>query len=137
MVDPADLEVHVLEFLHKSFGFERLTPVGDEEYVVFHRRETESESKLRPRVVRLFVVVPRGQVVYDGDEDLLRIAPDGVTAGPRTAGEARESAADATDFTEQGLAWHREKVPNGIAYVPKDRLGELRATPTLSALGLA
>ncbi|HYK92538.1 MAG TPA: hypothetical protein VEY07_00655 [Thermoplasmata archaeon] len=137
MVDPADLEVNVLEFLHKSFWFERLATVGDTEFAVFHRRETESESKLRPKLIRLFVVVPRAQVTLDVDEGLLRIAPDGTNAGPRHPGEAREAAADASEFSEQGIDWRREKVPLGFAYLPKDRTAGLRDPAHLAVLGLA
>ncbi|HZY91707.1 MAG TPA: hypothetical protein VFG07_02895 [Thermoplasmata archaeon] len=136
MVDAADLEVNVLEFLHKSFGFERLAEVGGTEYAVYHRRETESETKLRPKIVRLFVVIPRRQLVLDPTEELVRVSPDGVTPGPRKAGEARESAADSTEFSEQGLDWHREKVPNGVAYLPKTAGPLLREPGALGALGL-
>ncbi len=137
MLESADLEVNVLEFLHKSFSFERIAPIGPVEFAVFHRRETESESKLRPKVIRLFVVVPRAQLVYEAAEDLLRIAPDGVTPGARSAGSAREAAADATTFSEQGVEWRRESVPNGIAYFPRDRAGAARDPAALGALGLA
>ena len=136
MIEPADLEVNVLEFLHKSFGFDSIATVDGEELVVFHRRETEDESKLRPRTIRLFVLVPRGQLVYDAVEDLVRIAPDGLTPGPRSAGEAREASADATDFTEQGVDWHRAAVPNGVAYVPQGRAGLLNRPEDVARLGL-
>ncbi len=137
MVEAAELEVNVLDFLHKSFSFERVATVGTVEFAVFHRRETESESKLRPRILRLFVVVPRAQVIYDTTEDLLRIAPDGHTPGARTPGAAQEAAADATSFSEQGIDWHRETVPNGIAYLPKIHLASVRAPSALGALGLS
>lgn len=136
MVEAADLEVNVLEFLHKSFSFERLATLDGEELAVFHRRETESESKLRPKILRLFVVIPRPNLVLDTDEGLLRITSDGVTPGPRGKGSAREAAADPTDFAEQGMEWHRTSVPLGIAYVPRARSADLSRPTALSVLGL-
>lgn len=137
MVTPAELEVNVLEFLHKSFSFERLAAVDGVEFAVFHRRETITESKLRPELVRLFVVAPSAQILYDELEDLLRIAPDGTTSGPRSKGTALESAAGPSEFAEQGVDWHREKVAKGIAYLPRSHLVRLRTPEALSALGLA
>jgi hypothetical protein len=136
VIEPAELEVNVLEFLHKSFGFDSLATVDGDELAVFHRRETEDESKLRPRTIRLFVIVPRAQLVYVVDEDLVRIAPDGQTPGARSAGEAREASADATDFTEQGVDWHRARVPNGVAYVPRARAALLDRPEDVVRLGL-
>ena len=132
MVDEADLEVNVLDFLHKSFALERLATVDGVEYAVFHRRETESESRLRPSVIRLFLAVPRPLIVFDAAEDLLRLAPDGKTPGPRPPGVAHEAAADAPEFEEQGIGWIRIPVPNGIAYLPRDHTDRL-ATPTARA----
>ncbi len=137
MVDLPELEVNVLEFLHKSFSFDRLATVDGQEYAVFHRRETETESKLRPKVIRLFVVAPREWVLYDATEDLLRIGPDGRTPGPRSKGEARAAAAEPTDFGEQGVDWHRETVPMGIAYLPRERAVRLKSASALGELGLA
>ena len=137
MVELSDLEINVLEFLHKSFGFDRLTQVGETEYAVFTRRETEDESKLRPKLVRLFVVLPRDRILYDLAGDILVIAPDGAVPGPRTAGTAHEAAAESTEFTEQGIPFRTQKVPNGIAYLPRAAVPELTTPAALAALGLA
>ena len=90
MLDVADLEVNLLDFVQKSFGFRRLVEVDGQEYAVFERTETESEAKFRPRLIRLYVVVPRSLIVHDFAADLLRIAPDGHTPGPRATGSAVE-----------------------------------------------
>ncbi|MFI5414820.1 MAG: hypothetical protein ACHQ16_04035, partial [Candidatus Lutacidiplasmatales archaeon] len=83
MVDEADLETNVLEFVLKSFQFDRTETVGDTEFAVFHRTETESESKFRPKLVKLVVAVPKEWVVHDLASDLLLIASDGVHPGHR------------------------------------------------------
>lgn len=135
MIDPATLEMAVLEFRHKSFSFDRLATVGATEYAVFGRRETETESKLRPKVIRLFVAVPRHQLLYESDTESLWISPDGALPGPRDAGVAQEAAAEAPEFTEQGLTWRRLTVPAGIAYVPTTEAGALGTDRAQEALG--
>lgn len=137
MLDAATLEAAVLEFRHKSFSFARLATVAGTEYAVFARRETETESKLRPRVIRLFVAVPRDRLVYEEETGSLWISPDGVRPGPRVAGLAQEAAAEASEFAEQGLAFRRVTVANGVAYVPADRASALGAAPASEALGFA
>jgi hypothetical protein len=121
MLDVADLETNVLEFVHKSFAFARVAEVEGREAVVFHRTETESESQFRPKIVRLYLVVPREWVVLDGAEEMLRLAHDGKTLGITTVGEAVETGAESVQFTEQGIAFHR--VPLGErswAYLPSE-----------------
>ncbi|HTT34636.1 MAG TPA: hypothetical protein VMH78_02040 [Thermoplasmata archaeon] len=137
MLETSDLEGNVLEFLHKSFGFERLAAVGGTEYAVFSRRETESESKLRPRIIRLFVVAPRAAIVHELSADLLLLAPDGIRPGPRTGAPAREADAEPTAFEEQGFAWRRVGAPAGIVYLPAEAAETLAAPAALIALGLA
>lgn len=132
----AELETNVLEFQHKSFSFERVATLDGTELAVFSRRETETESKFRPKVIRLFVVVPIAQVVYDLAADLLLIAPDGATPGPRGVGVAAEAAAGTTEFNEQGLAWRRVAVPSGLAYSPAVLAPALERPVSLAALGL-
>lgn len=135
MLDAATLETGVLEFRHKSFSFERLATVGSTEYAVFSRRETETESKLRPKVIRLFVAVPRGHLLYESETESLWITPDGTLAGPRETGTAQEAGAEAAEFQEQGLAWKRLAVPAGTAYVPADRAVTLAAEGAMATLG--
>ncbi|HKV89726.1 MAG TPA: hypothetical protein VJQ43_00825, partial [Thermoplasmata archaeon] len=98
MLDEADLETNVLEFVLKSFQFDRTQTVGGVDYAVFHRTETESESKFRPRLVKLVLAVPRDWVVHDLAADLLLIASDGVHPGHRGSGAAVEASAEKSEF---------------------------------------
>ncbi|MCI4327621.1 MAG: hypothetical protein L3K16_08345 [Thermoplasmata archaeon] len=120
MVDDADLETNVLEFVLKSFQFDRTETVGEVEYAIFHRTETESESQFRPKLVKLVLAVPKAWIVHDLASDLMLIAPDGVHPGHRGSGTAVEAAAEKTEFSEQGVDWVRFPRPNGgWVYVPK------------------
>jgi hypothetical protein len=120
MVDEADLETNVLEFVLKSFQYDRTDSVGGVDYAVFHRTETESESKFRPKLVKLVVAVPREWVVHDLASDLLLIASDGLHPGHRGSGSAVEAAAEKSEFPEQGVDWVRIPRPaGGWVYVPK------------------
>jgi hypothetical protein len=121
VVDEADLETNVLEFVLKSFQYDRTDTVGGIDYAVFHRTETESESKFRPKLVKLVVAVPREWVVHDLASDLLLIASDGLHPGHRGSGSAMEAAAEKTEFPEQGVDWVRIPRPTGgWVYVPKN-----------------
>jgi hypothetical protein len=135
MLDAALLEAAVLEFRHKSFSFERLSTAVGTEFAVFSRRETETESKLRPKVIRLYVIVPRRQLLYEEETESLWISVDGLVPGPRESGTAQEAGAEAAEFQEQGLFWKRTEVPDGMAYVPRDRAAELDSPEGLAALG--
>ena len=73
MVDDADLELNVLEFASKSFSFERSVELDGQELALFHRTETESESRFRPKVIRLRLIVPKTWIIYDLAADLLRL----------------------------------------------------------------
>jgi hypothetical protein len=120
VVDEADLESNVLEFVLKSFQFDRMETVGGVEYAVFHRTETESESKFRPKLVKLVVAVPRDWIVHDLASDLMLIAPDGAHPGHRGTGTAVEAAGEKSEFSEQGADWVRLPRPNGgWVYFPK------------------
>jgi hypothetical protein len=120
MIEDSDLESNVLEFVLKSFQYDRTTEVGGTEYALFHRTETESESQFRPKLVKLVLVVPKAWVVHDLASDLLLIASDGVHPGPRGSGTAMEAAAEKTEFPEQGVDWVRVARPNGgWIYYPK------------------
>ena len=136
MVDDSDLENRLLEFLEKTFSFERSVEVGGHSFAVFSRTETESESQFRPRLIRLRVVVPHDQLLYDLASDALFIAPDGKTPGPHASSEAREAAAEAPEFHEQGVEWRRLAVEKGVwAYVPADHADDLLSAEGRTALG--
>ena len=78
MIDEGTLSANLLGFRLKSFAFERSAEVGGVAYALFHRTETESESKLRPRLLSLWLVVPQEWVLFDEAADTLRIAADGL-----------------------------------------------------------
>jgi hypothetical protein len=133
VVDDADLESNVLEFVLKSFQFDRTETVAGTEYAVFHRTETESESQFRPKLVKLVLAVPKEWVVHDLASDLLLIASDGVHPGHRGSGSAVEAAAEKSEFSEQGVDWIRlARSAGGWVYLPKSE----RAHWTPEALGL-
>lgn len=128
MIDETELSINLLEFRQKSFQFDRLVTVGEHAYALFLRTETESESQLRPKLVHLTVVVPHEWIVYDPELDLLRLAEDGVHLAARIPGEAMESAAEPSEFTEQGTAWKRVEGPTHIyRYLPASRFSELES----------
>lgn len=136
MVDDAELESNVLDFVGKSFAFDRAAAFGGQEIVIFARTETESESKFRPKLVRLAVAFPRAWVVHDLARDLLGIARAGEVPGPRAA-SAVEAAAEKSEFTEQGIDWRR--LPWGSAgylYLPRELAGPLGSEAGRRALGL-
>jgi hypothetical protein len=138
MVDDTELELNVLEFCSKSFSFERAASVEGTEFALFHRTETESESRFRPRLVRLRIALPRAWVIYDAEEEVLRIGRDGVHPGPRASGTALEAAAERSRFPEAGLDWRRGPVPGGgFLYAPEEFADRLLSEEGLRALALA
>ena len=135
--DDADLEVHLLQFLLKSFDFERSARVGERDFAIFQRTETESESQFRPRLVKLRVVLPRDWIVYDLAADALYIARDGTIPGSRGTGTAMEEGAEKTEFREQGVEWKKSTVARGsVLYVPKEEADRLLSPGGLAALGV-
>ena len=137
MLTVADLEVNVLEFRQRSFSYDRLVTLECEEYAVFTRTETESESQFRPRLVHLHLVVPLGWVVLDEPNDCLRISKDGITAPPRLIETVLEVGAEPPQFQEQGIGWSRTPLGTGqVLYSPTDRSGPLLSTEGRAALGL-
>lgn len=138
MVDPVDLEVNVLEFLRKSFMFARRANVGERELAVFQRTETESESRFRPKILRLYVAVPSDWVIYDLAADLLLLGREGRAPAPRATGTALEAGAEAAEFDEQGLRFRRHRLTDGWVYLPVDlEEAPARLATTLAALGLS
>jgi hypothetical protein len=137
VLDEATVSMNLLSFRVKSFGYERSFGIGRSTYALFQRTETESESKLRPRLLRLWVVVPTEWLIFDEAADSLVIGQDGETPGPQAKGTALEAAADAEEFAEQGVSWKRRSFPGQqIVYVPVPRAQELFAAEGLAALDL-
>ena len=136
VVELAELEVNVLEFVHKSFSFDRLVAWQGRELAVFRRTETENETKFRPKILRLVLVVPRDWIIFDLAADLLVLGADGHTPGPRPVGTAVESAAETHEFREQGIEFRRVSVGALLLYVPKELAPDLTVGPGLAALEL-
>jgi len=136
MVDDADLELNVLEFASKSFSFERSVELDGQELALFHRTETESESRFRPKVIRLRLIVPKTWIIYDLAADLLRLGRDGVTPGPRAASSAVEAAAERSRFDEAGIAWRRVPVEGGYVTAPEEWADRLLSPDGLRLVGL-
>ena len=138
MLDVSDLEINILEFRQRAFSFERLATVGTEEYAVFGRTETESESQFRPRLVHLKVVAPHAWLVFDEPNDVLLIARDGTTPPIRLVEPVVEVLAEPPEFKEQGLDWRRAPAPSGaLVYAPAERAGQLLVAAAWEPLGVA
>ncbi|HUI38793.1 MAG TPA: hypothetical protein VLY85_04085 [Thermoplasmata archaeon] len=136
MVEDADLEANVLEFQGKSFSFERSADWDGTELAIFQRRETESESKFRPKLIVLRLVVPKGWIVLDLAADLLKLGREG-RPGPAHGGSALEAAAEASQFDEQGITWRRVALAEGgYLYAPSDWAPRLLGPEGRRRLGL-
>ncbi len=133
VLDESDLEVNVLEFRQRSFQFDRLVEHEGQEYAVYSRTETESESQFRPRLVHLRIVVPRGWVVFDEPNDVLLLARDGTTIPARLVESITEVGADPSEFTEQGIDWKRVPGPGGLLVYAPEELETVLLTPSALA----
>jgi len=132
-----DLEVNVLEFRQRSFQFQRIATVGDREIALFSRTETESESRFRPKLIHLHLLVPVGWVVLDEPNDVLLLAKDGATPPVRLTEPVVEVGAERPEFDEQGIAWKRVDAPGGAyVYVPAELAGDLLSPTAYAALGV-
>jgi hypothetical protein len=138
VLSPADLEVNVLEFRQRSFQFARLVEIAGGPQALFERTETESERQLRPRLLRLTLVVPLGWVVLDEVSDLLRVAAHGRPPAPPAIAPVVEVAAEPEEFEEGGTRWRR--VPGGtpgtFLYAPLELAGALFSAEGRAALGV-
>jgi hypothetical protein len=132
----ADLEVNVLEFRQRSFQFDRIAEWEGEQYAVFSRTETESESQFRPRLVHLHLILPLGWVALDAANDELRIAPGGGAPPPRLIETVVEVGAEPPRFKESGVEWTRTApAPDQRLYAPSDRAERLLSPEGRAALG--
>ncbi|HEV2449590.1 MAG TPA: hypothetical protein VGU43_04160 [Thermoplasmata archaeon] len=136
MLEPAVLESTVLEFRSKSFSHEESIRIGERDWLVFARSETESESKFRPKVLRLRVVVPADWVFADPAGERLLLGPDGSPGAMGAPTEAVEVAAEPEEFTEQGIDWVRWRPrPERLLYLPRTSADELRRSESVLRLG--
>ena len=140
MLEEEDLSSNVLNFLNASFGFDRVVPLGGTEFVLFTRRETESEAKLRPKLIRRWVLVPKDWVVLDRSQDILRVARDGRRAGP-SPGTLPDISSEAVRpgprFTERGIEFTTTHFPGDLEiYIPSPYTGTALDAEGRNALGL-
>jgi len=137
VIEDSDLEVNLLQFLQKSFSYDRTRAVHGQQFAIFLRTETESESKFRPKVIRLVVVVPRAWVHLDSGAEELVIGKDGGILPVRRTTPALEVAAEQSEFEEQGVRWKRSPLPNGgLVYVPVELAEDLLTPTSRNELGL-
>ena len=128
--------MNVLEFRQRSFQFERIVEARAGPYAIFSRTETESERQLRPKLVRLTVLVPLPWLVYDDSADALRITTKGAPRTP-TEASAVEIAAEPSEFEEAGERWKRAALgAAGYVYAPAERSAELLSVDALAGLRL-
>lgn len=133
MLDEATLAANLLTFRSKSFGFSHRVAGTEGGWLVFHRTETESETRLRPKLVQLYLVVPEGQIGFDEPSESLVLGEGTPAAG---AG-ALEASADPEEFDEQGRHWKRKALSGDrILYVPAADAAELFGSDWLPRLGL-
>lgn len=138
MLTEEELAESVLNFLKTSFAFERLLKLEGTEFAVFTRRETEAEAKLRPKVIRRWVVVPHTWVFFDKDADVLVLGKGGHKPSRLIAlqVEGERSTLPADHFQEQGIEFMTHRFPGDLElYAPRPFATEW--TPlTYAALGL-
>jgi hypothetical protein len=135
VLDESDLAMNLLSFRMKNFSFERSVEIDGNRYALFHRTETESESKLRPKLLTMWLVAPWEWLLYDEAEDSVLLGRDGSTPGPHMKGTALEAAAEPVRFEEQGMSWERESPAPGVyLYLPAERLEQLRSPAAREAL---
>jgi hypothetical protein len=139
MLEPADLEVNVLEFRQRSFQFARIVELPGGPIAVFERTETETERQLRPRLLHLTLLVPQPWVVLDPATDLLRVAASGAVEAPPAIAPVVEVAAEPEEFEEGGVRWRRVagRSSEAFLYGPAERSAALFSADGRRALGLA
>lgn len=137
MLSPGDLEVNVLEFRQRSFQFQRLVSIEGRSVAVFSRTETETESRFRPKLIHLHLVVPVEWVVLDEPNDVLLLARDGATLPVRLSEQVVEVGAERPDFDEQGIPFRRVGGPSGsFVYAPAEWSDRWLTPAGFTALGL-
>ncbi len=141
MLTEEELQGQVLTFRATSFSYERQLAGPDEPWALFHRRETEAKAKLRPRVIRRWVLVPLRWVFEDRGSGSLLLGkgghrpPSGLSSGPRVTEEPLPLPE--ASFEEQGIPFHRFQFPSGEElYVPEEQKETWGRTANLSRLGL-
>ncbi|HTW40209.1 MAG TPA: hypothetical protein VMF04_05065 [Thermoplasmata archaeon] len=137
MLSVSDLEINVLEFRQRSFQFQRVVAAAGRDVALFSRTETETESRFRPQLVHLHLLVPPEWVVYDEPNDILLISRDGATIPVRLSEQVVEVGSEPPEFEEQGIAWKRVPRPSGgYVYAPAELADALLTPAVYAAVGL-
>jgi hypothetical protein len=140
VLDEATLAVNLLRFREKTFAYERRARMDETDFALFARTETESESRLRPKLVRLRVAVPLEWVRLDEAAETLVIGREGASTpgAPRSRGaSAQESAAEPPEFREQGIEWRRRELGAlRYLYAPAEFAARVFSDEGRRALGL-
>lgn len=139
MIDEEELDASVLSFYGASFGYERVVHIGKEEMVLFSRRETESEMKFRPKIVRRWVLIPRSWLFRDPDHDLLVLGKDGrkPVRGGVIAIQSSDGTRPPSEFQEQGITFRTVKFPQDLEmYVVKSLETQSLSSASREALGI-
>jgi len=137
MLTAGDLEVNVLEFRQRSFQFQRLATIDGRDVALFSRTETETESRFRPKLIHLHLLVPVEWVVHDEPNDVLLLARDGVTVPVRLSEQVVEVGAERPEFDEQGIPFRRVAGPSGsFVYAPAELAAGWFTPAAYTALGI-
>lgn len=140
MVDEEDLASTVLNFYGASFGYERTIPIAGVPFALFTRRETESEAKFRPKVVRRWVLVPQDWIFFDRNQEVLILGRDGKRPA-RVSGLLSVQSSDGTrppaEFEEQGIEFLTRKFPSDLElYLVRGYAARVLSEEGRGALGL-
>lgn len=139
MIEEEDLDSTVLTFCGASFGFDRALKIGGQDLALFTRRETESEAKFRPRIVRRWLLVPRAWLFVDRNREVLVLGKDGKK--PSLTGTISIQSSDGTrplpEFEEQGIPFTTEKFPDNLElYVVANLRERILTAEGCDALGI-
>jgi hypothetical protein len=138
MLTAGDLEVNVLEFRQRSFQFQRLATIDGRDVALFSRTETETESRFRPKLIHLHLLVPVEWVVLDEPNDVLLLARDGATVPVRLTEQVVEVGAERPEFEEQGIPFQRGPGPSGsFVYAPTEFADRWLTATAYGTVGLS
>ncbi len=142
MLSDEELQGQVLTFRGTAFSYERQLEGPGGPWALFHRRETEAKAKLRPKVIRRWVLVPLSWIFEErGNGSLVlgkggRRPPSVLSPGPMVSEEPLPLPG--SSFEEQGIPFHTFHFPSGEElYVPEEQRGTWVESTNLARLGLS
>ncbi len=140
VIEEEELESTVLNFFGASFGYERTVSIGGTSFLLFTRRETESEAKFRPKTVRRWLLLPHAWVFTDRNQEVLVLGRDGkkpLKGGGLLSAPSSDGARPPKEFEEQGIDFVTRKFPGDLElYVVKAFLSTVLSETGLGSLGL-